>query len=390
MAAEDRWDAEVEMNTPTKHPLGNAVFGTVRGLSEQGNGILTKAPFAIYEFEDGRQRDGVLHSLNAPDFAIFFRRIQDRTQNAEVNLIGVVSPCRDAENRRGFFGTCIALPLDNLSKTGGQFSDWGYFDPMINQQIEEVRSLRDPSTGQLIWRSLIQPMHVDQRMNWSKASGNTLILHADNDAQGLHILRTLQALAYQYESRETTILILSEPRTGSHALSSPDVEKARQTFQQDKEAALTATQAPEPSPKEATPFLKFDAPAGGVHQPSIPSSQTSTPGVETLDDAFEWISLLQTEVDELKQEVRSLRLAPSPTRQQSTVHFTQLDQMQKFGSFQFEAEGEGRYTLAWFLFGGGIVIVIVVALWLWSLVGSSDPMDEAPVTSGAVETPASE
>ena len=92
---------------PAKTPiLGQAIFGTERGLKEQGNGILSGVPVSCYEF--GRQRDGPLHHIRDGDTAFFARRLQNARNGHEINLVGAISPCPDAQHRRGFFGGCGA------------------------------------------------------------------------------------------------------------------------------------------------------------------------------------------------------------------------------------------------------------------------------------------
>lgn len=336
--------------------LGQAVFGTVRGLIVQGTGILSDAPVSIFEFDIGRQRNGLLHQLGPEGYVIFYRRIQDDHSTYATNLVGIVAPCRDSSGRPGFFGTCIATPLDPRGTGQSPFQDWGAVVPTLFDQIDATFALRDEKTMALNWPQVLKPTEIDRKVQWIRNDGRTLHVHKDQDIEDDDLLRKMQAIVYAHGGQYTTILTLSEPIQGSVGISSPDIETAVLTFN-------AAQKAPRVTPQEQTR-------SAGKSDRAHESDDYS------LEAAIARIHALEIEVDDLTQEVRRLQnvrqtsASPHATEKRQHIPFLALGAS--------EEEDELPRTWIW-LAGGVLVLLLVTSLIAWMILSGST-VEVAPTT----------
>ena len=303
----------MEVKTNRSPQVGRAIFGTERGLVAQGSGVLADAPVSIFEFDVGRQRDGLLHKMKPGDHSLFFRRLEEKSTGNEVDLIGLVAPCLDAHERRGFMGACVAMPLDSRHRTDG-FSDWRSIQLTLNDLFEDVLSLLQENSKKLLWRRVLDSSTTDRKMRWITVLGRTLFLHAgdETDAQ---IIRSMQAMAFKFGSDYSTILAFHTSTKQSVPLSHPDVAAALSDFEVAKLAAQEAQQSRLPSEtsihSDHIPEHSHPGQNTAHLQPRSASRVTQgsdqNPDWISLEKAWRHIELLKEDVNYLKHEVDMLR-----------------------------------------------------------------------------------
>lgn len=325
------------MTTYNASPVGYAIFGTVRGLMSQGSGVLAEAPVAIFEFDIGRQRDGLLHRIDAGKPLLFFRRIISEDTGTEANLVGTVSPCRDINGRNGFFGTSIAMPLDRLRGPHPADHDWGLLDEELHEHFEAASALHDKSRNTLQWQELFQPSGHDQAIDWKHSPGETLYLHLDHPTSDYEqLLRVMQAVAFQHGARYTTILVLHAATNGSVPISAPDVQKSIQALKNARIEVEREQRTPAPT----------------VH---------STPNREmSLQELTETVQDLQEDVDLLREEVRRLKGGRA-----STPAYVKRDQ--DLSRFSLEPDDSTDTRWLWLLGGAAVVLIAIMSLVLWMI-----------------------
>lgn len=239
------------MTNPQSVILGRAIFGTTQGLTAQGDGVLAgvKSCVSIFEFESGRQHGGVLHLVPTDEPALFVRRIADEA-GREANLIGLVAPCRDHLDRKGFFGSCVAVPIDKTSPTVS-FSDWIVLVDPLWQLYEHALTLYDHDSKRLRWKALLHPSDKDRKYVWKNLGGNSVLLsdniHAESNQEIAvsEIMRRLQALNYMHGHTTTTIIVSTIQLPGSTPLKGEVSDKALSAFSEARKKATSAPRPPE-------------------------------------------------------------------------------------------------------------------------------------------------
>ncbi|MBC6437266.1 MAG: hypothetical protein GDA52_03785 [Rhodobacteraceae bacterium] len=224
--------------TDAKTPiLGHAIFGTERGLVAQGNGVFAKAPVACYEFD--RRRGGVLDHLAAGQTALFTRRLQDARTVQGITLVGTLSPCRDAQNRRGFYGAAVAVPIDAHS----EFGDWSELGDPIAQLMAQARTLLGAGET-LQWHRIVGQSRSDRAMEWQVVGGEILALHLSQTEW--ENLTTLQALNFRYGAHHTALLVFETPTPSSIPFDDEALLGVRTEFHAAKDAAQALHSAQSP------------------------------------------------------------------------------------------------------------------------------------------------
>jgi hypothetical protein len=239
------------MTNPQSVIFGRAIFGTTQGLTAQGNGVLAgvKSRVSIFEFESGRQHEGVLHHVPTDEPALFVRRIADEA-GREVNLIGLVAPCRDHLDRKGFFGSCVAVPIDKTSPKAS-FSDWIVLVEPLWQLYKHALTLYDHESKRLHWKALLHSSDKDRKYDWKNLDGNSVVLsdniHAESNQEIAvsEIMRRLQALTYMHGHTTTTIIVSTIELPGSTPLKGEVSDKALSAFSEARKKATSAPRPPE-------------------------------------------------------------------------------------------------------------------------------------------------
>lgn len=267
------------MSNPDTIILGRAIFGTTQGLTAQGDGVLAslKNRVSILEFESGRQHGGILHHVPTDDPLLFVRRIADNS-GREVNLVGLVAPCRDQLDRNGFFGSCVAIPIDRTSPKVAYF-DWFVLLEPLFELYTEALSLYDEKSKRLRWRNLL-PTTSDRVYEWEKLDGNSvnLFFNKQSEEDDQEILSRLQALTFMHGHSITTITVSMFELPGSKPLDGEVSDKALRSFAEVRKAGLAAIK-PKPKPT----------------------------GAEASRTTDEMIELLWSEIVRLSDEVQKLK-----------------------------------------------------------------------------------
>lgn len=241
------------MTNPQSVIFGRAIFGTTQGLSAQGDGVLAgvKSRVSIFEFESGRQHGGVLHHVPTDEPALFVRRIADEA-GREINLIGLVAPCRDHLDRKGFFGSCVAVPIDQTSPKVS-FSDWIVLVEPLWQLYKNALTLYDHESKRLRWKTLLHSSDKDRKYDWKNLDGNSVVLfdniqtESNQEIAVSEIMQRLQALTFMHGHTTTTIIVSTIELPGSTFLRGEVSDKALRAFSEAKKRATSA-----PSPPEST------------------------------------------------------------------------------------------------------------------------------------------
>lgn len=243
------------MTNPQSIIFGRAIFGTTQGLTAQGDGVLAgvKSHVSIFEFESGRQHGGVLHCVPTEEPALFVRRIADEL-GREVNLIGLVAPCRDHLDRKGFFGSCVAVPIDQTSpKTS--FSDWIVLVEPLWRLYETALTLYDHASKQLRWQTLLHSSDKDRKYDWKNLDGDSVVLfdniqtESNQESVVSEIMQRLQALAYMHGHITTTIIVSTIELPGSTLLKGEVSDRALSAFSEARKRATSASRPPESADK---------------------------------------------------------------------------------------------------------------------------------------------
>ncbi len=229
--------------------LGQAVFGTTQGLTAQGDGVLAGAKnhVSIFEFEIFRRQGGGQHTIPIDQPALFVRRVTNEAGH-EINLIGFVAPCRDYTGRRGFFGSCLAVRIDQTSPRAS-FSDWVALADQLNQLYEETIKFYDQATERLRWPNLLQTTGREPPYQWETLPGDSVLLFEDFQPRNSQeiafsdIIQRLQALAFMHGHTTTTIIATTINLPGSQRLREDWADQALRAFSEAKKQANTAPKA---------------------------------------------------------------------------------------------------------------------------------------------------
>lgn len=208
--------------------LGRAVFGTSRGLAAAGNGVLAGAGkcIGIFEFRGraGPPRQLLDACLQRP--AIFCRRAEDSAGGSrKVVLLGAIKACPDSQSRPGFFGACVAVPLD----TRRSFHDWTSCGDEIRRLFEELAGQVDRDTGQLRFagEEVVRPARRDEIVKWRPVQGEMLLLHNEgNGLSDVEKLPRLQAVAFAQGHRYPTVVAVETAVPDSRSLAGEVVTDA--------------------------------------------------------------------------------------------------------------------------------------------------------------------
>ena len=194
---------------------GQAVFGTWVGLDAFGNGILAGVRDTPGVFEFGRNRNDPLHQFEERQLAAFFcRRVTDEAQGREIELIGAVGPCKDAQGRRGFLGACVATDID-CRQPHYRFADWA----ALAEDIPSVFTKAAKSFDSAKWASLLrdhalEPARDDQVFHWAPTTSVVQGFHWDDDwdvawdfGWDREALERMQAIAFMIGTQHPTVLV---------------------------------------------------------------------------------------------------------------------------------------------------------------------------------------
>lgn len=209
------------MTESAQSVLGSAVFGTSRGLAAAGNGVLAGADKCngIFEFRGRTGPPRQLLDACLDDPAVFCRRAEDSASGSrKIVLVGAVRACPDSQSRPGFFGACVAVPLD----TRQRFSDWMSCGNEIGQLFEELAAQVDGESGQLRFagEEIVRRTPGDEFVKWRAEQGEMLLLH--NEGIGLsdfEKLPRLQAMSYAQGHRYPTVVAVEAAVPDSRPLS---------------------------------------------------------------------------------------------------------------------------------------------------------------------------
>ena len=210
--------------------VGRAVFGTSRGLTVSGNGVLAgvDSEVGVLELAEGRSRDRGLVRLEPDDFVVMYRRAMDET-NRPINLLGLVAPCRDEDGRIGFFGSCVAVRTDKRGSSETMVP-WAEHLDEIYSLFEQVRSRITPNSGRLQFRGgVVGPSQDDEFIKWQSAPGDTRSYYTE-DLADEEVMERLQALAFAEGSRMTTMLVYRARMPDAFPLKSRETEDAVRNF----------------------------------------------------------------------------------------------------------------------------------------------------------------
>lgn len=352
------------MTSPKSVIFGRAIFGTTQGLTAQGDGVLAgvKSHVSIFEFESGRQHGGVLHHVPTDEPALFVRRIANEVGH-EVNLIGLVAPCRDHLDRNGFFGSCVAVPIDQTSPKAS-FSDWIVLVEPLWQLYENTLSLYDHASKRLRWKTLIHSSGNDRKYDWKNLQGNSVVLFdnipTENSQEIAHseIMQRLQALTYMHGHITTTIIVSTIKLPESKPLKGEVSDKALRAF---SEARKMATSTPRPR----------ESPANGL-------KATTEQDIEQL-----WF-----EIDGLRDELNVLK-AQLKSGSQSYIRQETFDHSLRNSLFANE-QNESPYPhwVKLSLIGAAAFLGLILAIMLILIIKSEDSTSNSRTTPATIESDA--
>jgi hypothetical protein len=349
------------MTNPQSVIFGRAIFGTTQGLTAQGDGVLAgvKSRVSIFEFESGRQHEGVLHHVPTDEPALFVRRIADEA-GREVNLIGLVAPCRDHLDRKGFFGSCVAVPIDQTSPKAS-FSDWIVLVEPLWQLYENALTLYDHASKRLRWKTLLHSSDKDRKYDWKSLDGNSVVLFANiqteckQEIAVSEIMQRLQALTYMHGHTTTTMIVSTIELPGSTLLRGEVSDKALSAF---TEAGKRATSAPR------------------LHK--------TTANVQKATTEQE-IEQLWDEVDRLRYELNGLK-AQFGGGNHGYIRQENFDQSLQNSPFANE-QNTSRYDewVKFSLIGAAAFLGFIIAVILILFMSSEESASDARPTSAATE-----
>lgn len=344
--------------------FGRAIFGTTQGLTAQGDGVLAgvKSRVSIFEFESGRQHGGVLHHVPTDDPALFVRRVADEA-GREVNLIGLVAPCRDHLNRKGFFGSCVAVPLDQTSPKA-TFSDWIVVVEPLWQLYEDALTLYDQVSKRLQWKHLLHSSDKDRKYDWKNLDGNSVVLfdniqtESNQEIAVSEIMERLQALTYMHGHTTTTIILSTIELPGSTLLRGGVSDKALSAFSEARKRAPSAPRSPE----------------------STPNVQKATMEQE-IEQLWEEIDHLRYELNGLKTDLRG--------GNQGYIRQENFDQSLQNSPFAHEQD-ESPYPrwVKYSLIGAAACLGLILAIMLIAFMRSEESASDARNALGTIESDA--
>lgn len=348
------------MTSPQSVIVGRAIFGTTQGLTAQGDGVLAgvKSRVSIFEFESGRQHGGVLHHVPMDEPALFVRRIADEA-GREVNLIGLVAPCRDHLDRNGFFGSCVAVPADQASPKAS-FLDWIVLVEPLWQLYENALTLYDHGTKRLRWKSLLHSSDKDRKYDWKNLDGNSVVLfdniqtETNQEIAVSEIMQRLQALTYMHSHTTTTIIVSTIELPGSALLRGEVSDKALSAF---LEARKRATSAP-------------------------PESTVKVQNATTEQE----IEQLWDEIDRLRHELNSLKAQLGSGNQGYTRqgNFDQSWQNSPFASKQDKSLYPRWVKFS--LIGAAALLGLILAIVLILFMRSEESASDARIAPAEIES----
>ena len=350
------------MTNPQPVIFGRAIFGTTQGLTAQGDGILAgvKSHVSIFEFESGRQHGGVLHHVPTDEPALFVRRIANEA-GREVNLIGLVAPCRDHLDRKGFFGSCVAVPIDQTSPKAS-FSDWIVLIEPLWQLYQNALTMYDHASKRLRWKTLLHSSDKDQKYDWENLNGKSVVLfdnietESNQDIAVSEIMQRLQALTYMHGHTTTTIIVSTIELPGSTLLKGEVADKALSAF---SEAIKRATSAPRPA--------------------------ESTANVQKVTTEQE-IEQLWAEIDRLHYELSGLK-AQLGSSDHGYIRQESFDQSLQNYPFAYEQDKSPYPQWVKFtLIGGAALLSIVLVIILILIMRSGETASNARTAPAAIES----
>ena len=208
--------------------LGRAVFATSRGLTAAGNGVLAGAGrgIGVFEFRGRAGLSSLLSHASLQSPAMFCRRAEVAvSRTSQIVLVGALKACRDNQARPGFYGACVAVPLD----TRPPFFNWTSCRDEIRQLFAKVQGQADQESGprRFAGDRIVLPSPRDERLKWSTGQGEVLLLHSDGTAlSDSETLTRLQAVAFTEGHRYSTAVALESAVPQSRPLTADIVTAA--------------------------------------------------------------------------------------------------------------------------------------------------------------------
>ena len=225
------WKVGLEVSTQDGSIRGRAVFGTWRGLEACGNGFLAGVRDAPALFEFGRSRDDPLHHVIPKHEPVFFcRRAREERHGSEIELVGALGPIKDAQERYGFLGSCVAVHVDRRHPT--HFGDWaGAVQEICSLFAKAKESFPTVKQHSFLRNCPVPPTEEDKRFDWvptTDVTTDVLSLHWSSESEGTcdaKVVQYMQAIAFKYGTLHPTILVFKNAVWRSQPLQSAQREE---------------------------------------------------------------------------------------------------------------------------------------------------------------------
>ena len=239
--------------------LGEAVFGTRRGLFAHGSGVLLGIENNpdVLEFRNSSPK---LDIVPAEESFLLFRRALRASNRADASqagesydLIGVIKGVNDLGNRRGFFGFCVAVRAGDVAAYRNAFEQVADAFREAEEFYLDGRSFKD--TDVHYFRDAEDVRRARERRfialgkdaepivlaaSWSETEDKSMVFSA------------IQAIARWGGSGTPTIAVFDGPRPGAAEITTALIERyrqaaetrERQAAEQRRQAALARQQRP--------------------------------------------------------------------------------------------------------------------------------------------------
>ncbi|MCE6957857.1 hypothetical protein LAZ40_02140 [Cereibacter sphaeroides] len=359
---------------------GYAVFGTAHGLSVQGSGVLVDGDHftAIFDFAAGRRRDGHLQMIAPNDSALFRRRVIDLRGNP-LELLGVLSPCRDLQGRVGFFGACVAMDADVLRPVPALF-DWVPAFKFAQELRDKAEKGVDAGNGRFtLPREQLVPQSGEAKAGQLTCAAETeAILFVEGREAG-EALDQLQGLALTVGQRFSTVILL--PRAVEGAVSLFDSQFGDAARELDRRVAETLTRLRQE--EEAQREAEEAAARRAAAPPTPPAARPGAARPSATLDAETRLLALEREVREMRQDLWQLRrlmeTQPGGTSSRRAPAPSQASQSRPapaglsgcFGAQDFAETWIERHWIALIAAGSGLLLAVCLGITLWILFADS-------------------
>ena len=205
---------------------GRAVFGTWWGLEACGNGFLAGVRDAPGLFQFPRSRDNPLHHVAPKHEPVFFcRRAWEERHGMEIELVGALGPTKDAQERYGYLGSCVAVHVDR--RHPAHFGDWaGAVQEVCSLFAKAKESFPTVKQHSFLRDCPVPPTEEDTRLHWD--STDVWSLYWNSESGGTcdgKVFQYMQAIAFKYGTKHPTILVFKNSVSGSQPLQSAQREE---------------------------------------------------------------------------------------------------------------------------------------------------------------------